>query len=410
MARRKTGFIVWQPAGGVYYVRFRHAGHRHKVSLRTVDPREAHQRAAQVYAETVEGRRQPRRVVTATAPLLDLAAEWLASLEGPGGLDPRTVSSYLGYARRWGRRWETLPELTALALKEFVRARLGEVARASVRKEVAGLRGFLRWAHERGLLPAVPPIALPLRSPGTRQRTRRPVPLSPAEVRALLAALPERSPRPVRGGAYYPVQAYAEFLYETGLRSSTVARLVRGASWDRGRTTLRIDDREDKAQWGRELPLSRRALELLEGRACQRGEPLWGYYRLDKLFRAAARSSGLDPDRASRVVPYDLRHARLTHLSDAGAARSGLQLLAGHRAAGTTDHYLHPQQSAAAAALAALEEAPSVPLCGPCRSDCKGLRAWDQPRDQSPAEGPLCEAPRGEVSPRISGACAQGGT
>jgi integrase len=406
MARKPRGFQIVAQDGG-FYVRFRHEGHRHKVSLRTGDPGEAERAAPRVYAEVIEGRRHPRSVATAAAPLPELCASWLASLEGPGGLDPKTRATYLGYARRWLLRWERLADLTSSALRGYLRDRLGEVSRKTARKEKSALSGFLRWCLDQELLAEVPALSLPARAAGTRQRDRRPVPLSPEEVARLLAALPPWSPRPVRSGALFPVRAYAEFLYETGLRPATVARLVRPRAWDRGRRELVIGDDQDKAQMGRAVPLSRRAVELLEEHAPLGEGPLWGRYRLDKLFRIAGKASGLDADRASRVCPYDLRHARLTHLSDAGATRGGLQLLAGHRSAGTTDHYLHPQAEGARAALLALDPPARCPALD---GACKGQPIGTGIGTGTPA-GPLCRGPgRGGDCPVIPRGCAQGGT
>lgn len=59
------------------------------------------------------------------------------------------------------------------------------------RKEASALRGLLGWARDQELLDVVPTVELPHRGAGTRQHTRQPVPLSPSEVAAILAQLPE---------------------------------------------------------------------------------------------------------------------------------------------------------------------------------------------------------------------------
>ena len=418
---RKRGYQVYLPGGATasYYVRFRHEGHRHNVSLRTEDPGEADRAAALIYAETISGQRQPQRVVTPVAPLPQMVAHWLASLEGPGGLDPRTLKTYETYGRRWCRcdGWAHVTDLTSAECKTFLRDRLGEVTRSSVRKEAGALRGFLRWCKEQGLLREVPDISLPSRAPGTRQKERRAVLLSPEEVAALLAHLPEWSPRPTRTGAAFPVRAYVEFLYETGLRASTVERLIRGKAWDRGWRHLVLEDDQDKARFGRTVPLSRRAVALLEEHAPPREAPLWGRYRVDALFRRAARASGLDADRARRVVPYDLRHSRLTHLSEAGATRGGLQLLAGHKAATTTDHYLQPRERAAREALDAVdvaalasEETYGSTRCRTVIRRCHGGARGTSFGTSLPGEGAWAGGADRPVLPAISGTCAQGGT
>lgn len=398
MARRAEGWKL-SVERGWYYIRFRHAGRRFKVALSTEDAGEATRRAPEAYAEAIQGKRG-RVILSATAPLEEACAAWLASLEGPGGLDPKTVRSYLYYARAWCDRWQRLGELTATDLKAWARERLGQVARVTVRKEVGALRGLLAWAKEEGLVPAIPVIDLPKRAPGTRQRRRRPVPLSPEQVQQLLAHVPETSQRPTRSGRLFPVRAYLEFLFETGLRPVTVAALEVPRSWAPGQATLQIDDEEDKSIWGRAVPLSRRALELLAEHAPASG-PIWGTYRALEAIKRAAVAVGLPRE----VAVYDLRHARLTALADAGASRAGLQLLAGHRSADTTNRYLHPLEGAARAALAAVEGVPT------CRARVARARGFGSPiGSQSPSEGPRCGGPAPGICPVISGTCAQGGT
>lgn len=397
--RRPEGFTVYAE-GGWQKVRFRHGGRRYKIALGTRDPGEAAQLAPVVYAEVVQGQRTPGRLAaTVATPLDELVALWLDSLSAPGGLDVRTVQSYLYYARaQWLPRWQRLGQLTATALRAYCRERLGEVTRSTVRKEASALRGLLGWARDQELLDVVPEVELPHRGAGTRQHTRRPVPLSPAEVAAILAQLPEDSRgRPVRG--------YAEFLWETALRPSTVAALSVPEHWRPGAPRLQLRDEDDKARWGRPVPLSARAIELLARHAPAAGV-IWGRYRLLEALKAAALAAGLAPERAARVAPYDLRHARLTALAEAGATRGALQLLAGHTQAATTDHYLHPVEGAALAALAAVQ-APD--LCPPGASPLRGA-IGPAVGSVSPGEGPRCEGPAREVCSQVRLRSAQGGT
>lgn len=311
------------------------------------------------------------------------------------------MRSYLYYARTWCNRWTKLGELTATELRAWARERLGQVARVTVRKEVGALRGLLAWAKEEGLLSAVPVIELPKRAAGTRQRRRRPVPLSPEQVRQILAHVPERSQRPTHAGRLFPIRAYLEFLYETGLRPVTVAALEVPRSWRPGQRVLEIDDEEDKSVWGRAVPLSRRALELLAEHAPESG-PIWGTYRALEAIKAAAVAVGLPRE----VAVYDLRHARLTHLSDAGASRSAIQLLAGHRHADTSARYLHPLEGAARAALEAVAEVPTCAVGGAPLSFAFGSPFGST----SPPEGVRCRGPRVEACSLVRLRGAQGGT
>lgn len=368
MARTAEGWKL-REQGGYYYVRFRHQGRRHTLATGTRDPGEAARKAPGLYAEALArlaaGQGATRRLSApaTTSPLDELLALWLASLEGPAGLAKGTRAIYEVYTTaHWLTRWDRLGQLTAAALKKYVRERLGKVTRKSVRKELSALRGFLAWCadDDQALLPVAPVVTLPERKKGTRAvRRRDPVPLSAGEVRALLAQLPEEAPRArregqVRGGERYPVRAYCELLWETGLRPKTIEALSVPTHWRPGAAALDLEDADDKVQWGRSVPLSLRACELLAEHAPASGA-IFGRYRIEAYLRAAARAAGIESARARLVKAYDLRHARLTALADAGAARSAIQYLAGHTQASTTERYLHPLGGGAAAALALLE-------------------------------------------------------
>ena len=82
MARNERDFSVYRYRNGVYYVRFRHAGHRENISTRTRDRAEARVRAARIYAKVVSDRRTPERKGPAK-PLSLLMGEWLAAIEPP---------------------------------------------------------------------------------------------------------------------------------------------------------------------------------------------------------------------------------------------------------------------------------------------------------------------------------------
>jgi integrase len=419
MARRPEGYQVDED-GGIYYLRFTHprTGIRHKVSLRTKDKEEAHRKAPEVYARLIAGVEvRPRAAVRLHLALLELCTRWLDSLEGQLAESTRDV--YEDYAAaHWLTRWKWVHELTADNLNAYVRERLLHVTRGSVRKEASALRGLLAWLKEEKVIAEVPVFELPPKKAGQRARKRRvPVPLSVREVRAILAFLPEGSQRISRRkgpwrGLRFPLRDYATFLWETGLRPRTVECLEMPSSWRPGATMLLIDDEEDKARWGREVPLSRIALELLERHAQQEGA-IWGRWDLRADLRAAARRAGLDGARAAAISTYDLRHARINALSDAGATRSGVQLLAGHSDAATTERYLHPLQEQAREALALLER-PDVELWSRCEErpgQCglpKGFRSGFG--SVSPGQGPLALGVEEAVCPVLLGVCAKGGT
>ena len=68
-------------------------------------------------------------------------------------------------------------------------------------------------------------------------------------------------------------------------------------------------------------------------------------------LRAAARAAGLEPDRASKVKPYDFRHSVATELTERSGNLLGVGYLLGHRHATTTNQYVHARRRAAEAVL-----------------------------------------------------------
>lgn len=82
-------------------------------------------------------------------------------------------------------------------------------------------------------------------------------------------------------------------------------------SWRPGQAELQIDDEEDKSIWGRAVPLSRRALEILSEHAPQAG-PIWGAYRALEAIKSAAvaplRFGAADKIRRQSDIPVLFVH------------------------------------------------------------------------------------------------------
>lgn len=350
------------PRGKFFHVRFRHEGRRHFVSTGTTDPRRAEIEAARIYADTISGRRGSAVASKISNAPLDVAiAKWLATLEGI--LDDTTLKTYqTTYVARWLDRWERVDQIADDArIADFVRERLRVTLKKTVRKELSALFGFFGYCIEIGLLqnmPARPHIrktVLGVRS--GRQREKAPD-VSPGEVEAALAVLPEWSR--VRNGKRFPVRARFVFGYETGLRPGALNEIAWGdvlPSPD-APEALRIRPQVDKARFGRDVPLSPRARAvLLELRAAlaaagatpEASEPIFGGpHDFRAALRAGARAAKLDG-----LAAYDLRHARATHLVEAGAPLAAVAFIHGHRQLTTTDRYAKGTERAASAALAA---------------------------------------------------------
>ncbi len=59
----------------------------------------------------------------------------------------------------------------------------------------------------------------------------------------------------------------------------------------------------------------------------------------------------MDPDKAQWIAPYDLRHARATHLLDMGAGLRGTAFNMGHKKMTTLNRYINEEQEAGERAI-----------------------------------------------------------
>lgn len=328
MARIAEGWkLVWNR--GIARVRFTLGGRRHSVSTRSRDPEQAARIAAKIYADFVSGRVKRSAsgaLVHPATPLDELCADWLDAIANE--LGDGTGGTYEVYARHWCAAMPTIGDVTSAGIGEYGRARLGSVTRDTVIKERGGLRRCLTWFVERGILGDVPEFpALPKKATGKRhaQGRRKPVNVfSPAEVEAILAELPDTS------------RDFCEALYETGLRPrSTLERLVPGDLTEFG---LHIRAEADKNRWERTIPVSERARAAL-----QRGLPFGRHDRREGFRNAIKRALG---DTRTGTV-YDLKHARITAMVDAGCPLGGISYLTGVSIETLTSRYAKPTRRAA---------------------------------------------------------------
>ncbi len=239
----------------------------------------------------------------------------------------------------------------------YTRARLAKVLRKTVTKELSCLRGLARWCVEKGYLATLPVIdAPPRKATGqackARKLKRQPVELLPDEVSAILAALPERSPRRV-AGSVYPVRAYFIVAWETGLRPGTLDGLRAPEDYKRGAESLRVRDEIDKGRFARELPLTDAARAALDASCPDEGLLFGRHGGRRHMLREAAERAGLPAEKAALVSPYDFRHARATDLVADGRNMPGAMFLLGHKHASTTSRYVHGSWTLAEKALAA---------------------------------------------------------
>lgn len=360
MARpAKDGWrIIWR--GGRAFVRFNHQGTDYRIALGTGDPGEAARRAAIEYTKVISGARAPSARPRTSLGLDELFAEYIASHKG--AYDVETLPTLETYSRRFVGFFGTLTQITGPRCGEYIRARLQEVLANTLRKELSYLRVFLRWLHEAGVIVAVPDIPpIPKKATGTRvgPQRARPVAITPAEARDIIRALPEWT-RPI-DGRHWPVRARYIVAWETGLRPGTMSRLAVGRHWVPGARSLTIPDEDDKARFGRELPLSRAAQRALEEVAPTKGL-IFGAHDLRVTLKRAAITV-LGEERGRQFAAYDFRHGRATELANGGGLVATSYVL-GHKQSTTTNRYVRGSRELARDVITAIE-GPAVPLDAP---------------------------------------------
>jgi integrase/recombinase XerC len=339
------GWALWW-SRGIAYVRWRQGSKRHTVSTGERDATKAAEKAAQIYARSIAGQWKPTpKLGGHVQPLSKLIDPWLEDF---------SAGRFGGTSNLYRLHWTThlaphfendISKITTATILDYQRSRLRVVSRETVIKELNSLRSFLRWLAEHEIIAdaRVPP--LPRGLLGTTAQPRKRTELSIEQVHALLTALPDRTPARKKGVEVW-VQPYFVVLFETGLRPATVQTLSVPEHWRKGRGELEIDPRLDKARYGRKVPLTGPAVAALE-RAAPPSGVVFGRHDLRAVLESTCRKTGLP-----RVTPYDLRHARATHLLEASGDLPGVAFLLGHRRVTTTNLYARPNRRAGESVLA----------------------------------------------------------
>ncbi len=205
------------------------------------------------------------------------------------------------------------------------------LARSTVARKSAALRGFFAFLQRDGVRADDPSTALP--RVGSARRLPRT--LDHEVVGRLFAAIPEQDLR---------LSALIALLYGSGLRATEVVSLDAGAiRADRPFIIVR-------GKGGRErfVPVSDKA--RLAVAAWQKVRPQGSRWlfpsghnhlsrvRLFQLIKCLAAEAGVPPE---RVSPHVLRHAFATHLLEGGADLRALQTMLGHADIATTEIYTH---------------------------------------------------------------------
>lgn len=347
MARRPEGWTLRRDERtDKWIVRFRAHGQRVSRSTGESDHSAAQVAAARIYARVAAvgtGRARTE------APLVDLAGQWLVAYGADHAAETRDeCERYV--ASLFLPRWTSLATMTEASLAEYTRDRLRAVSASTAKKEQSALRSFFAWCVERGHLTEAPRVVSPpKRATGTPTGRHKRPDLTPAQVEALIAALPVETPSGV------PIRDVVALIWDTTLRIATVRRLSVPEHYRPGARHLMISSDVDKSRFAREVPLTPRARRILDRHAREPG-PIFalgeGVHR--RHLYAAAVAVGLPEDVASHVGPHSLRHAAITHLATSPATNiGGVAMIAGHRTLSITSRYVHAGREAAEAALAA---------------------------------------------------------
>ena len=352
MGRVSTGSYDFTCRRGVYGIRWRQEnGRRKEVSLRTEDIKEAQRLAPQVYADHVSGATKEWGTLCLSHPatkLDELIAEWIVAIQPE--LGKRTDETYTTYGKHWLKHMKFLGDIKSAKIGDYQRARLKVVLRDTVDLELSAMRRFFKWLKEREHIKALPEFPeIGDRVTGTHfkvRRRRRPTEvMSPAQMDAVIEAMPVWSERKVRGD-YFPVRPRFIVARETGLRPTTIDGLL---ARDLTVSGLHIRKENDKNRWERVVPLTPAAREALESVLPKDPDAIiFGHHEWDLVFYRAALKA-LGPELADKMAPYDLKHGLVTELFDRGAPETGIQFLTGTISA--IRRYSHPTRSAAEEAI-----------------------------------------------------------
>jgi hypothetical protein len=380
--------------------------------------RAAESAAQKRYAEIIAGRsvRPTERVLTSMR-LDEICAVWLDATETPR--NGKSIKTKMGYVRHWigfaadearladGRpRWPTdgrtpLERLVADGSPDdYGIMRLSGALRVTVRKEITALFEFLNWALRRKHLAAIPDRhPLPKGEPGKRTGPQRskPVHIDPIEARKIIDALPEwsdgiKSKRKDFRARAYRVRDVFDFMWETTLRPSTIARLEVPRNWSPGRATLTLEDSDDKALYGRDVTLSARARTVLE-RVAPKAGSIFGDHDYRDYIKAAALKA-LPKDKALTFARYDFRHGRINNLLEVTNNLLGTAYLAGHKQLTTTNAYLRPQKRQGDDVISAMDAQPEP--SGPEKAGTIPSRDGKAPQPSPKTDGSSSTSSRGE--------------
>jgi site-specific recombinase XerD len=277
-----------------------------------------------------------------------LAAYSLSHADGTGV----TVEGY--YKANLLPFFGSFERFTEASYGDYMRERIQRVTRTTLRKELSALRQFRSWCAERGVkLPEIPSLPKYGHDGVRAKNARKQVAtiLTEREIKQILLAMPERSRRT---GNF--VRPFFIAYWETGLRPTSLLKLEAGVNYTKGSKSLFLGNSQDKAHFGRTIPLTDAARKALD-----RVVPKSGVGKLftgiDKqTLRESLEAAMAKTKITKRVSVYDFKHSRATQLANSGAPLTGVMHLLGHRRISTTAGYVQGGEKAALEALACVQK------------------------------------------------------
>lgn len=327
---RIQGFGYVYVRGEWMWLRYSGRGKEYRKPARTKDPKKAYQQLRTLHGKAQSGVSVDPKVERVTVGALLAALEAHYRLEGVRGLV--AARSHLKPIRQAFGDWRAV-DLTSEAVDGYIEARLAAGKRpATVNRETQLLGRAVRLALRQKRITAAPWIRR-LSEAGNRREGF----LEPAEVEALVAALP------------VDLQDFTRFGYLSGWRKGEIASLT-WADVDREGRMIRLRPEHSKNDHGRLLPLEGALWEIIERRWAAReyetrdgqvtlspyvfhqaGAPV-GDFR--KAWASACKAAGL----TGRLF-HDLRRSAIRNMVRAGVPERVAMDLSGHKTRSVFDRY-----------------------------------------------------------------------
>jgi integrase len=341
--------------GEVWQYSFTVAGRRYRGSTGERDREKAQAVAERLWLDAHRGRppeRKPRARDRHAVPsdLESLFALFIDSLTKSRGYVVKMESHYRAH---FADRWASIEEITGPEIERYAADRLRTITRlgkptspVTVHKELVTLSRFLRWAKRNGLAEEIPAFDRP--EPISNYQ---PPDYTPAQVRKLLAALPDRQAHPKR----MPVREFFTVQWAQAFRPDVELGSLRWGDVNLRKREITIRQANDKAREGRTVGLAPEAYRVLsamaKGLALIPDALVFGRHNYRASLLKAAKALGLPA-----LTRHSLRHFRLTQLGHSpGTAVASLKFFAGHKHMATTDRYVRSRTKATKDMLRALK-------------------------------------------------------